>query len=286
MAKDVGAKKVIFASCAPPIRSARLYRFTYESLTSYRFSNVYGIDMPSPLELVAHERTVEEISDHIGADLVIYQTLEDLVESCRQFNPSIKSFDCSVFTGEYVTGGVDERYLEHLERLRSDKAQAKKRQSVVESVEMLSGSCNGPMSKCHSFSDPSNPEHTPPHLLPPLFPLAASLPKPGLFRLFLPRPVPCPTRTPPTQTSPTKTSSTHPSCPQICNPKRPFPNYFYRNPQPRFHPLRPIQPKPLISIVWLILRRRIGFFGRSAESLAQDWTGQRDGDSERYSGAT
>lgn len=132
MAKDVGAKKVIFASCAPPIR----------------YSNVYGIDMPSPLELVAHGRTTEEITEHVGADLVIYQTLEDLIESCRQFNPSIKSFDCSVFTGEYVTGGVDERYLEHLEKLRSDKAQARKRQSVVEDVDMMSESCNGPMSEC------------------------------------------------------------------------------------------------------------------------------------------
>ncbi len=244
MAKDVGAKKVIFASCAPPIRSARLYRFTYESLTSYRFSNVYGIDMPSPLELVAHERTVEEISDHIGADLVIYQTLEDLVESCRQFNPSIKSFDCSVFTGEYVTGGVDERYLEHLERLRSDKAQAKKRQSVVESVEMLSGSCNGPMSKCHSFSDPSNPEHTPPHLLPPLFPLAASLPKPGLFRLVLPRPVPCPTRTPPTQTSPTKTLQPIPPAHKSATQNAPSRTTSTVPPNPDFTHSDPYNPNP------------------------------------------
>ncbi len=102
--------------------------------------------MPSPLELVAHERTDEEIAERIGADLVIYQSLPDLIESCRQFNPSIESFDCSVFTGEYVTGGVDERYLEHLARLRNDKAQAKKRQSVVDDMEMLNDSCNGPMS--------------------------------------------------------------------------------------------------------------------------------------------
>lgn len=105
--------------------------------------------MPSPLELVAHERSIEEITEHIGADLVIYQTLDDLVDSCRQFNPSIKSFDCSVFTGEYVTGGVDERYLEHLERIRNDNAQAKKRLSVVEGMEVFED-CNGPMSKRYS----------------------------------------------------------------------------------------------------------------------------------------
>jgi len=104
MAKDVGAKKVIVASCAPPIR----------------YSNVYGIDMPSRAELVAHGRDTAGIAEAIGADLVIYQTLPDLVSAVRQFNPDIKTFDCSVFTGEYVTGGVDESYLLHLERMRAD----------------------------------------------------------------------------------------------------------------------------------------------------------------------
>ena len=111
-----------------------------------RYSNVYGIDMPSPLELVAHGRTEEEVAEHIGADLVIYQSLADLIESCRQCNPSIQTFDCSVFTGEYVTGGVDERYLEHLEKLRNDKAKTKKRENGVHEVENVSESCNGPMS--------------------------------------------------------------------------------------------------------------------------------------------
>ncbi|KAF8512283.1 amidophosphoribosyltransferase [Gautieria morchelliformis] len=104
MAKDVGAKKVIVASCAPPIR----------------FSNVYGIDMPSRHELVAHNRDNNSIAAAIGADLVIFQTLPDLISSVRRFNPSITTFDCSVFTGEYVTGGVDEEYLAHLEQLRGD----------------------------------------------------------------------------------------------------------------------------------------------------------------------
>ncbi len=67
MAKDVGAKKVIMASCAPPIR----------------YPNVYGIDMPSRAELVAHGRTTDEVAEAIGADLVVFQTLEDLVASVR-----------------------------------------------------------------------------------------------------------------------------------------------------------------------------------------------------------
>jgi len=109
MAKDVGAKKVIFASCAPPIR----------------YSNVYGIDMPSRTELVAHNRTPDLIARAIGADLVIYQTLPDLISAVRQLNPAITQFDCSVFTGEYVTGGVSEEYLAGLERLRGDAAKGK-----------------------------------------------------------------------------------------------------------------------------------------------------------------
>ncbi|KIY62339.1 amidophosphoribosyltransferase [Cylindrobasidium torrendii FP15055 ss-10] len=109
MAKDVGAKKVIVASCAPPIR----------------YPNVYGIDMPSPKELVANGRDNEGIAKAIGADLVIYQTLEDLESSVRQLNPSITNFDCSVFTGHYVTGGVDEHYLAALENTRADNVRAK-----------------------------------------------------------------------------------------------------------------------------------------------------------------
>ena len=104
MARDVGAKKIILASCAPPIR----------------YSNVYGIDMPSRRELVAHERSISGIAKEIGADLVIYQTLPDLISAVQQLNPAIKTFDCSVFTGEYVTGGVDEEYLGGLEEKRAD----------------------------------------------------------------------------------------------------------------------------------------------------------------------
>ncbi|GMK55479.1 hypothetical protein CspeluHIS016_0205350 [Cutaneotrichosporon spelunceum] len=144
MAKDVGAKKVIFASAAPAIR----------------YSNVYGIDMPSPQELVAYGRTTDEIAEEIGADLVIYQNLEDLVEACRQLNPEIKQFDCSVFTGEYVTGGVDERYLEHVQRLRSDKAKAKKAGIKLEMAERAYESgCSGPMNGADSLI--GLPNHSP-----------------------------------------------------------------------------------------------------------------------------
>ena len=108
MAKDVGSKKVIMASCAPPIR----------------YPNVYGIDMPSRAELVAHGRTSAQVAQAIGADLVIFQTLPDLVASVRQLNPSIDHFECSVFDGEYITGGVDDKYLDHLEGIRSDNMKA------------------------------------------------------------------------------------------------------------------------------------------------------------------
>jgi len=139
MARDVGSKKIILASCAPPIR----------------YSNVYGIDMPSRREFVAHERTVPAIAEEIGADLVIYQTLPDLVASVRQLNPAIEIFDCSVFTGEYITGGVDEAYLNRLEENRSDGVKASNPLTnghqvngigtkFTESKESLVGS-NGPM---------------------------------------------------------------------------------------------------------------------------------------------
>jgi len=106
MARDAGAKKVYFASCAPPIR----------------YPNVYGIDMPTSNELIAYNRTEEEIAEELGADCVIYEELDDLIESCRKFNREIKNFDTSVFNGKYVTGDVTKEYLEMLDRTRNDKA--------------------------------------------------------------------------------------------------------------------------------------------------------------------
>lgn len=110
MARDCGAKKVYFASAAPEVR----------------FPNVYGIDMPSASELIAYDRSVEEIQTLIGADWLLYQDLADLVECAKAGNDEIESFDCSVFNGEYVTGDIDAAYLERLENSRNDanKAQA------------------------------------------------------------------------------------------------------------------------------------------------------------------
>ncbi|MCK9468013.1 MAG: amidophosphoribosyltransferase [Porticoccaceae bacterium] len=106
MARDAGARKVYMASAAPPVR----------------YPNVYGIDMPSAKELVAHGHTVEEVAELIGADWLIYQDLEDLVESAREGNSHIKRFECAVFNGEYITGDVDEDYLHNLAATRNDSA--------------------------------------------------------------------------------------------------------------------------------------------------------------------
>lgn len=96
MARESGATKVFFASAAPPVR----------------FPNVYGIDMPSPSELIAVGRTEQEIAEAIGADAVIYQDLDALINDVRQLNPAIRQFDCSCFDGIYVTGDVSPEYLE------------------------------------------------------------------------------------------------------------------------------------------------------------------------------
>tara|TARA_B100000131_G_scaffold301361_1_gene323510 strand:- start:69 stop:1520 length:1452 start_codon:yes stop_codon:yes gene_type:complete len=102
MARDAGAKKVFFASASPPIR----------------FPNVYGIDMPYVKELVAHDRTIDEIANQIGADKLIYQDLEDLVSAVGENNKDIDCFDCSCFDGNYITGGVDDEFLENLHKIR------------------------------------------------------------------------------------------------------------------------------------------------------------------------
>ncbi|MDI1291774.1 MAG: amidophosphoribosyltransferase [Methylobacter sp.] len=107
MARDAGAKKVYFASAAPPVR----------------FPNVYGIDMPAAHELIAHNRTEDEVRVAIGADRVIYQELNDLIDAVRKGNPDIKHFDTSCFSNEYITGDIDDAYLERTEALRNDNAQ-------------------------------------------------------------------------------------------------------------------------------------------------------------------
>lgn len=106
LAREAGAKKVYFASAAPPVR----------------FPNVYGIDMPAATELVANGRTVQEVQELIGADRLIYQDLHGLVRSVRHGNSEIKEFDTSCFSGEYVTGDVTKEYLHDLEVRRNDAA--------------------------------------------------------------------------------------------------------------------------------------------------------------------
>jgi len=113
MARDVGAHKVYFASAAPPVK----------------YPNVYGIDMPSGKELIAHDKSEAEVAEFIGADKLIYQDLNDLIDAVRRGNPRIQRFDTSVFTGEYVTGDVTPDYLASLERERSDEAKQKRSQS-------------------------------------------------------------------------------------------------------------------------------------------------------------
>ncbi|MEZ5502570.1 MAG: amidophosphoribosyltransferase [Halioglobus sp.] len=111
MAREAGAANVYFASAAPPVR----------------YPNVYGIDMPSASELIAHNRSVEEVCALIGADWLVYQDLDDLIRCSRDGNPQVDGFDCSVFNGEYITGDIDQNYLDRVELLRNDEAQNERR---------------------------------------------------------------------------------------------------------------------------------------------------------------
>jgi len=119
MAREAGAKKVYMASAAPPVR----------------YPNVYGIDMPE--EFVAHNRTVEEIAEVIGADWLIYQDLDDLIDAVQKGNEAIKEFDCSCFNGEYITNDVDNEYFRKLQNKRNDAAKNKvEDQGAAETIEL------------------------------------------------------------------------------------------------------------------------------------------------------
>ena len=107
MARKAGATKVYFASAAPPIR----------------FPNIYGIDMPSKEELIAHERSIDEIQQQIGADGLIYLDLEDLIAVAREGNKTIEKFESSVFDGVYLTGN-ESKYLTRVAKTRSDAAKS------------------------------------------------------------------------------------------------------------------------------------------------------------------
>ena len=106
MAREAGANKVYMASAAPPVR----------------YQNVFGIDMPAAEELVANNRSEEEIAEYIGADWLIYQDLKDLIDAVQKGNRAIKEFDCSCFNGKYVTQTIDDEYLAKVSYVRSESA--------------------------------------------------------------------------------------------------------------------------------------------------------------------
>ena len=81
--------------------------------------------MPSATELIAHGRSDEEVGELIGADWIVYQDLQDLIDAGAEGNDNIKRFECSVFDGQYITGDVDAAYLERIEALRNDSAKQK-----------------------------------------------------------------------------------------------------------------------------------------------------------------
>ncbi|HEX7218369.1 MAG TPA: amidophosphoribosyltransferase [Burkholderiales bacterium] len=105
MARESGARKVFFASAAPPVR----------------FPNVYGIDMPTRAELIAAHRSEEEVAREIGADALIYQDLDALKDAVRRCNPKLTSFETSCFDGHYITGDITPDYLNSIETRRDAK---------------------------------------------------------------------------------------------------------------------------------------------------------------------
>ena len=112
IARDAGANKVYFASAAPAIK----------------YQNLYGIDMQATSELIASNRSDEEVAKEIDADWLIYQTLEDLIETAKEGNPDINEFETSIFTGKYITPLI-ENYLEDLENTRKDELKIQREKS-------------------------------------------------------------------------------------------------------------------------------------------------------------
>ena len=103
MARESGANKVYFASAAPPVR----------------FPNVYGIDMPTRGELIAHGRNDDEIRLAIGADALVYQRVEDMKLAVCNVNPRLRNVEASCFDGKYITGDITPDYLDHIEAQRN-----------------------------------------------------------------------------------------------------------------------------------------------------------------------
>ena len=120
MARASGAKKVYFASAAPEVR----------------FPNVYGIDMPSANELIAHGRELDDICDLIGADRLIFQSIDDLVTAVNVANPEIKMFDTSVFNGQYITNDINQAYLDKLDALRNNETKENSDRNAESIIDM------------------------------------------------------------------------------------------------------------------------------------------------------
>ena len=111
MAREAGARKVFFASAAPPVR----------------YANIYGIDMPTTTEFVAYNRSEEEVSEIIGADWLVYQQLDDLIQCASEGNPNISNFECSVFDGKYRISDAHEAHLQsYLNQIADARCDAKR----------------------------------------------------------------------------------------------------------------------------------------------------------------
>jgi amidophosphoribosyltransferase len=120
MAREAGARKVYFASAAPPVR----------------FPNVYGIDMPTRDELIANGRTDAEIASEIGCDELIYQDLESLIRDVSSVNPKVRNFETSCFSGVYITGDVTQAYLDGVEAQRKDGARQAEQAAAVAQLDL------------------------------------------------------------------------------------------------------------------------------------------------------
>ncbi|NOT17959.1 MAG: amidophosphoribosyltransferase [Sulfuriferula sp.] len=123
MARDAGARNVYFASAAPPVR----------------FPNVYGIDMPTRQELLATNRTDVQIAQEIGADALVYQDIDALIEAVREINPALQHFDTSCFNGEYVTGDITPEYLNIMEAMRCGSTGTAKSSSLQLDLNLARG---------------------------------------------------------------------------------------------------------------------------------------------------
>jgi amidophosphoribosyltransferase len=121
MARDSGANKVFFASAAPAVR----------------FPNVYGIDMPTRSELIAHGRNEDEICAAIGADALVYQDIADMKRAIADMNPRLKGFEASCFSGDYITGDITPAYLDQLEGQRKPNEEAQIAEQLITNSSQL-----------------------------------------------------------------------------------------------------------------------------------------------------